>query len=101
MGVMQRLTEEIDRRENAGVAVREIELSPRLWYQLLADLGPWVREFFPDVGEGRGTFLGIPVRKGRGSWACRSCGANREESQRCSYCLQPYDRITIDEDILQ
>ena len=89
--IVERLIKEIEQRDAAGVAVREIELPPRLWYRLRCEL-PLIDDPV--------SFLGIPLRKGRSNWCCRSCGAPREESHRCSYCLQPYDRITIDGEIL-
>ena len=102
MRLTDRLTAEIERIETATNAPpREIELSPKLWHQLQRELGPWWRATVVADLEGRGWFLGVPVRRGTTSWACRSCGAPREESHRCSYCLQPYDRITIDGEILR
>lgn len=100
--LMDRLSAEVERVELAtGALPREIELSPKLWHQLQRELGPIYRATVIADLEGRGYFLGAPVRKGTTSWACRSCGAPREESRRCSYCLQPYDRITIDGEIAQ
>lgn len=99
--ILDRILSEIERREAAGVAPREIELSPRMWRRMLAEIGPaYLREFF-DPHAARGSIYGVPVRKGSSGWCCRNCGAQREESHRCSYCLQPYDRITIDGEILQ
>ena len=97
--VLDGLTNEIKQREAAGVTVREIELAPRFWFALARELGP----LFGPAGAGSvDTFLGIPIRKGTGSsWCCGSCGAPREDGHRCSYCLQPYDRITINGEILQ
>lgn len=94
--IVERITTEIEQREAAGVTVREIELSPRLFYRFLSELPIGL----PLHSACRGEFMGVPIRKGRGSWCCRSCGAPREESDRCSFCLQPYDRITIDGEIL-
>ena len=95
---MNLIAAEIERVENeTGAPPRLIELTPRAWYRFLAELPPMVvaREVLPS-----GEFLGVPIRKGRSSWCCRSCGAPREDSRRCGFCLQPYDRITIDDKVL-
>lgn len=96
--IIERLTREIEQREAAGVTVREIELSPRVFYRFLAEIP--IGMPLHSACRGECELMGVPIRKGRGSWCCRSCGAPREESHRCSYCQQPYDRITIDGETL-
>lgn len=98
MGLITLITDEIARVENeTGKPPRLIELTPRAWYHFLSELRPIVVAY--DVTTS-GEFLGVPIRKGRSSWCCRSCGAPRENARRCSFCLQPYDRITIDDKVL-
>ena len=101
--ILECISAEIEHRELAGVAVREIVLTPRLFYWLLAELPPSMLAmvYAPSTDDGRVWILGVPVRKGTTSWTCRSCGADRERSDACTYCRQPYDRITIDGEILK
>ncbi len=96
--IMDRLAAEIERVETeTGAPPRLIELTPRVWYRFLMEIRD-VRTAVAliDVSE----FLGVPMRKARGSWCCRSCGAEREQANRCGFCLQPYDRITLDDKVL-
>lgn len=98
MGVIGRIAAEIERVETeTGAPPRLIELTPRVWHCFLAELQPIavVREVVAS-----GQFLGVPIRKGLSSWDCRGCGAPRENARRCGFCLQPYDRITIDDKVL-
>jgi len=97
MGLITLITDEIARVENeTGNPPRFIELTPRVWYRFLTELPPTVVLCEAAAGE----FLGVPIRKGLSSWCCRSCGAPREDASRCGFCLQPYDRITIDDKVL-
>ncbi len=98
MGLITLITDEIARVENeTGNPPRFIELTPRAWYRFLSELQPILAV---RVELDSGEFLGVPIRKGLSSWCCRSCGAPRGDDKRCGFCLQPYDRITIDDKVL-
>lgn len=93
------LTAEVEQRESAGVDVRHIELSPRLWGWFMRALPP------SDVLSvlAAGMFMGVPIRRrGASVFYCQGCGApHQANSDACSYCKRPRDVITINgEDVL-